>query len=1266
MKTRDTLIALTAALALFPASFLRADPLGEALDAPQLTWTTGGDAPWFAQTSITHDGVDAAQCGNLTNVYQSSWLETTVTGRVAVAYWWRISADPSYASLYVQTNGSTVLWGYEESDWLPQTISFAGGTNTIKWGYYTPPTNPTNWAGNAVWLDQVLATNITDLAPVFMLQPPATLPLPEYGYHWTNLSALVVGDIPMTYQWQRDGTNLAADWPFYEVNSPSLTIYPRTQAECGGEFRLVASNAWGVATSAVCTVSIVPSAPFVPSHEPADRVAALGGYFNLWASVYGSPPFAFQWYTNGTPVPDATNQWYGLYPATSADDGFYQFVVTNLQGAATSRVAHVTVSAALPTIVSGPSPEFQEVAPGDGASFSVQASGPEWLYYSWRKLGETNELTSSQWLNLNIFDPTNSGFYYAIANNYNGAVTSRVSVLAVTPVTALGLAVDAPGLAVTNHHGWYPRWTPEVTATNTHDGVCAARSPEIGDYEAYTFGANVVGPTNVSFWWRISAGTRAFLEVSVDGSVSNSISGETAWRQQTLALPAGDHHLAWTFRKEDAGYVGQDAAWVDQFAIGSTGGGVTNNEITNFTTGGSSPWFSQSAYSHDGVGAWQSGPLGDNQENYLETTVTGPGALTFWWAVESEECCDKLWFSVDGMDQTNIAGIVSWQQKSVTLAAGSHTLRWRYAKDGSDSVPRDAGWVDEVMFTPDLPSTGEITNFLTGGATVWYLQNTNTHDGIEAWQSGWLDDDEETWIETTVVGPGSLAFWWMVESEACCDRLTFSIGGVAQTNLAGLVAWRQETFPLPAGTNTLRWTYAKDGSDSVPRDAGWLNEVIFMASSNPPPVFTLAQALNATNLTFETGGDGDWFAQTTTSHDGVAAAQSGAIGDYRESWFYTSVQGPGTLSFWWKVSCDSDADYLELWMDGSRHSRITGEQDWTQVTLNLTSGFHYLQWRYTKDFCCTNGADAAWVDQVQLVQLATASLNLSFVVQEGDDGERDDRKWFLLFPQFNSVTPDVITKHLVQSPNALFQGAIGGEWGSSSRVMSTLDSLIEECTNGVWTLYLNKDDPSEQRYTFRVSISGLDTNLLGPVTIYSPARGGTNVPPNAPFHWTGPTNLPTLNAQFWTQYGGASGNTNLPSTATNWPSAATRSSGTNFFRVYYQLLNATNVTFTAPRDAALQPLDAWNATSSLFSSDRSRFVVSSASGGVLLQPQLTAGGLRFSFQTQSGQTHTLEARTNLNAGAWFPLTNFSGDGSVWQFTFPVTNPPTRFIRARTD
>jgi hypothetical protein len=75
--------------------------------------------------------------------------------------------------------------------------------------------------------------------------------------------------------------------------------------------------------------------------------------------------------------------------------------------------------------------------------------------------------------------------------------------------------------------------------------------------------------------------------------------------------------------------------------------------------------------------------------------------LTFWWKVSSEDGFDFLTFTLDGQSPVPaISGEVDWQQVTVAIAAGVHTLKWTYQKDASVSDGQDAGWVDQVVFTP--------------------------------------------------------------------------------------------------------------------------------------------------------------------------------------------------------------------------------------------------------------------------------------------------------------------------------------------------------------------------------------------------------------------------------------------------------------------------------------------------------------------------------------------------------------------------------------
>lgn len=136
-----------------------------------------------------------------------------------------------------------------------------------------------------------------------------------------------------------------------------------------------------------------------------------------------------------------------------------------------------------------------------------------------------------------------------------------------------------------------------------------------------------------------------------------------------------------------------------------------------WSTSGNANWFAQSAITHDGIDAARSGAIGRPQSSTLEGTITGPGTLSFWWKVSSYPVTDYLRFSLNGVEQTGdlgrISGEVDWVQKTVNIPAGSNTIQWRYSQSSLYFIPSDAGWVDQVVFTP--PPTYTVTFDPNGG-----------------------------------------------------------------------------------------------------------------------------------------------------------------------------------------------------------------------------------------------------------------------------------------------------------------------------------------------------------------------------------------------------------------------------------------------------------------------------------------------------------------------------------------------------------------------
>jgi len=149
------------------------------------------------------------------------------------------------------------------------------------------------------------------------------------------------------------------------------------------------------------------------------------------------------------------------------------------------------------------------------------------------------------------------------------------------------------------------------------------------------------------------------------------------------------------FASDDEGHIGSSAPFDVVIALPD----ALDNDVPTWTAGGTSPWFGQRSVTYDGEDAARSGSVGNCQSNWLSTQVSGPGEVAFWWRVSSEADWDWLEFYVDEELADRISGESEWLHVVQSLESGTHTLKWRFVKDGADldSVGEDCGWVDRFV-----------------------------------------------------------------------------------------------------------------------------------------------------------------------------------------------------------------------------------------------------------------------------------------------------------------------------------------------------------------------------------------------------------------------------------------------------------------------------------------------------------------------------------------------------------------------------------------
>ncbi len=231
-------------------------PLGIALNATNLVWTSSGNASWFGETNITHDGVSAVQSGGI-GALQETILQTTVGTNVAGTYtfWWKVSSEQDFDFLEFRLNGTVQTSISGEVDWQQVSIPVAAGTNTLMWRY----SKDASFDGgqDAGWVDQFGFTP----APVILQQPLPAVQTVNMGAT-VSFRTVATGIPTLNYQWWQNVTNSIGG------NSPAITLSNVGRAQ-NGTYCVCVTNAGGsVTSSAVSLKVLVPQVLGTPQMMP--------------------------------------------------------------------------------------------------------------------------------------------------------------------------------------------------------------------------------------------------------------------------------------------------------------------------------------------------------------------------------------------------------------------------------------------------------------------------------------------------------------------------------------------------------------------------------------------------------------------------------------------------------------------------------------------------------------------------------------------------------------------------------------------------------------------------------------------------------------------------------------------------------------------------------------------------------------------------------------------------------------------------------------
>ncbi len=413
--------------------------------------TVSGTSPtqtftWTPTASGTYYFVGYAQDSTLTTTTRSTPIITvTVKSTTAAPTFTPASGNFTSAqsiSLTSATPGATIRY----------TVNGDAPTSTTGTLYTAPFSITASSTVKAI----AYATNLND-SPVTkgiytLLIAPNNLTTPTSqtvnALSTVTLNASAAGSPTPTYLWQVSTdtgtlwTNLSSLPPYSGATSPTLTITSIPATFNGYQYRYIATNTSGSATSNAATL-IIAVAPPAFLTQPTDLVVLENSAINLLGTASSATTITYQWYKDNVALTGNTNNIYSKATATVSDSGKYKIAATNSVGTTNSREATVTVSPPiLPAFII--QPQSQNAYVGDSITFVSSATGLPSPTYQWYKNGTAITSATASSLALPGLTLTNNGESYTVKiTNSAGTVTSTAATLniyATDSSKALGLS----------------------------------------------------------------------------------------------------------------------------------------------------------------------------------------------------------------------------------------------------------------------------------------------------------------------------------------------------------------------------------------------------------------------------------------------------------------------------------------------------------------------------------------------------------------------------------------------------------------------------------------------------------------------------------------------------------------------------------------------------------------------------------------------------------------------------------------------------------
>ena len=303
--------------------------------------------------------------------------------------------------------------------------------------------------------------------------------------------------------------------------------------------------------------------------------------------------------------------------------------------------------------------------------------------------------------------------------------------------------------------------------------------------------------------------------------------------------------------------------------------------------------------------------------------------------------------------------------RSATLVMANVTLD--AIGDYHVEVSNDYGSIESDPVTLEVVNTlqealdnGDLA-FGSGPDESWTLDFQTTTDDEDSARSPDIDNNDSTWVEASVEGPGTVFFSWRTTNDYGQEFRIFvndEVVDVFQKDYSWMEPrWLSGAVKIAEGENSVKWEYTKQ--DSFGQNMyGWLDDVYFLTGEEIKEAAVAALGLENGELEF--GGEGMWIADSINGLDGEGGLASTGIPNGGKSWIEVTLEGPAYLEFYHKslgefswsspLQLSLDDKFVDLeWLDYS-----TDEPDWFRGVVEIPGGEHKVRWVVENNFMSTD------------------------------------------------------------------------------------------------------------------------------------------------------------------------------------------------------------------------------------------------------------------------------------------------------------------------